>query len=70
MPTALEIAQKYSIAIIPLSNKLGGGFKAGYPQFGLTVAGYGQTPAEALANLQEITPFAFEGIAPEDMPAP
>ena len=70
MPTTLEIAAQYPIQIVHLSAEDGGGYKANYPPLALTVTGYGETQAEALADLLEVTPFALEGIAPEEMPAP
>jgi predicted HicB family RNase H-like nuclease len=62
---------KYSIDIIPIPEKLGGGYRAVIPELGeLAFVGDGETPGEALESLNEIKEALFEQYVEEGVRIP
>jgi hypothetical protein len=49
-----EILAGYSVKIIPLKQEDGGGYKAFYQELGPNMKGFGESPAEAAAELAEV----------------
>jgi predicted HicB family RNase H-like nuclease len=50
-----RIVDQYTIELLPLSEADGGGFQASYRELASTIAGFGETPDVALADLSSAT---------------
>jgi antitoxin HicB len=55
--------QGYPLQVTPLSEEDGGGFQALYPPLARSIVGYGETPQEAIAELQTLVPSFLDMIA-------
>lgn len=55
MKTLESLLKLYTIKVIPLDEKYGGGFEAHYQELGTNISGYGATQAEAVEQLEEVT---------------
>lgn len=60
----------YTVKVTPLSSEDGGGFKAIYEELALSVKGYGETVADAVADLEEVALDVLDGEPLESLPAP
>lgn len=58
----LSIIRSYSISIEPLPEEEGGGYMAVYPAIGRSIVGYGETPMEALKDLEASVPVLLESL--------
>jgi len=53
------LSLRYPVEIIPIPEEEGGGYMARMPQFGDAIIGDGDTPEEALADLEEFKKKGF-----------
>lgn len=61
----------YRIEIVPIPQKLGGGYEAFIPQLGrATMTGCGETPEEALRSLNEVKETVFTIWLEQNIPIP
>ncbi len=63
---------RYPVEIVPIPEEEGGGYMARIPQFGDALIGDGDTPQEALSNLEELKKEIFCDLleAGESIPEP
>lgn len=66
------LSLRYPVEIIPIPEEEGGGYMARMPQFGDAIIGDGDTPEEALADLEEFKKERFRDFleAGESIPEP
>lgn len=70
MNTLKELLSAYTATVKPLENGDGTGFVARYNELGLTARGIGETPALALADLEELCLDTLGGFDLGDLPSP
>ena len=57
-----EVMKQYRVEVRSVTEELGGGYEALFPQLGRGVVGYGGSPSEALEDLSMALPVFLEGI--------
>jgi len=64
------LSLRYPVEIIPIPEEEGGGYMARMPQFGDAIIGDGDTPEEALADLEEFKKERFRDFLEAGKPIP
>ncbi len=64
MRSLTELMARYIVRIRPVSEEDGGGFKAFYEELGEGIKGYGDSPAEAVTELEDVM---LDVMATEDL---
>ena len=65
-----SILNSYTVRVLPLAAEDGGGYKAVYEEFGLGTKGYGDTPARAVTDLEEVALDVLGDIPLSEFPTP
>lgn len=68
MKTLKNVLDTYKLVIIPLGDEDGPGFVARYEELGFSVRGIGQTPSEAIAELEDLALDGFNDLPISQLP--
>lgn len=70
MKTLKDLLNSYKVVITPLPPEDGPGYLARYEELGYGVRGIGETPAQALADLEELALDGYSDVPLEQLPRP